>query len=150
MEKKKVDEILSNIDVPQTDNIKHHNEFKIPLLSYKKSSSVGLWLLIVPVVYIITFILKYEFELYKTFLDSVESVFTAVSANTFLTYLIPIIFVGTPLFVMIINLLAFSHYMADKTKKELIVTIKYRPLNIVLFLFSFAILIFAFLPDTMP
>lgn len=150
MKKVDVDNMLSSMDLPDPENIKHQQDLKIPLLSFKRSSKAGLWLLILPVIFIITVILKYELGIFSTFLDIVESFFKAIDRNMFLTYLIPLIFAGLPLLSMVINFLAVCHFSVIKEKKELLVTIKYRPLNIAVFLFSFAVLVFFLLPDNMP
>ena len=146
MKKEDVDKMLSGLEIPETENIQHQQELKIPLLSFKKSSRAGLWLLALPVIFAITAILKYDLVLSSPFLDFITGFFKVIDRNAFLTYLVPIIFIGFPLLAMIINLLAFCHFNQNE-KKELIITIKYRPLNITLFLFSFAIIIYFFLPD---
>ncbi|MFA7359395.1 MAG: hypothetical protein WC139_00005, partial [Candidatus Kapaibacterium sp.] len=148
--KEDVDKMLTNLNLPDPENIKHQNELKIPLLSFKKSSRAGLWLLLVPVVFAITVFLKYELGVFSSFLDVIVSFFAAISRNNLLTYLIPVIFIGLPLLAMIINFLAFCHFNFIKEKKELLVTIKYRPVNIAIFLFSFALLVFFFMPDRFP
>jgi len=51
---------------------------------------------------------------------------------------------------MVVNFLAICHFTSNKETRELHVTIKYRPLNIVVFLLSFAVLVYAFLPDALP
>lgn len=147
MKKEDVDNMLSGMDLPDPENIKHQQELKIPLLSYKRSSRAGLWLLLLPVVFAITFILKYELGILSPFLNVIQSFFAAIDRNKFLTFLIPIIFIGLPLLAMIINLLAFCHFTFNKEKKELLITMKYRPFNIVIFLFSFAVIVFFLLPD---
>lgn len=150
MKKEDVDNMLSRMDLPDPEKIKHQQELKIPLLSYKRSSKAGLWLLALPVLFAVTVIIKYEMGVFNSFLDIIEGFFTAINRNEFLTYLIPVIFIGLPLFSMIINFLAFCHFSYMKEKKELLITVKYRPLNIALFLFSFMIIVFFFLPDSMP
>ena len=138
---------LTNMQVPQPENILPHPELKIPLLSYRKSSKAGLWLLLVPITFAVVLILKTELGLQSTFLNLVTKFFGAIDDNAVLTYLIPVIFAGLPLVAMIINFLAICHFQQNKNAKELIMTIKYRPLNIAVFLISFAVLIFFLLPD---
>ena len=138
---------LSKMQVPQPENIMQHPELKIPFMSYKKSSKAGLWLLLVPITFAVVLILKTEMGLQSTFLNLFPKFFGAIDDNPVLTYLIPVIFAGLPLTAMIINFLAICHFRKNKQTKELIMTIKYRPLNIVVFLVSFAVLIFFLLPD---
>lgn len=147
MKNEDVDNMLSSIGLPDPEHIKHQQELKIPLLSYRRSSRAGLWLLILPVVWAITFILKYELGIFSSFLNVVRNFFAAIDRNQFLTYLIPVIFIGLPLLAMIINFLAFCHFAFDKTTKELLVTIKYRPFNMAVFLFAFAVMVYFLLPD---
>jgi hypothetical protein len=147
MKNEDVDKMLSNMELPDPENIKHQQELKIPLLNFKKSSRVGLWLLVLPVVFAITFILKYELRIFSPFINFIHGIFAAIDRNKFLTYLIPFIFLGLPLLAMTLNFLAFCHFTFVKEKKELLVTIKYRPFNIAVFLFAFAIIVFFLLPD---
>jgi len=147
MKKEDVDKMLSGMDLPDPENIQHQQELKIPLLSFKKSSRAGLWLLVLPMIVTITVILKYELGIFSSFLDLIRSFFAAIDKNQFLTFLIPVIFIGLPLTAMIINLLAFCHFTFVKEKKELLVTVKYRPFNIAVFLFAFAIIVYFLLPD---
>lgn len=147
MKKEDIETKLSSMDLPQPGNIPHQKELKIPLLSYKRSSRVGLWLLVVPAIVAVTILLKYELGLSSPFLDILQSFFAAIDGNSFFTYLIPFIFIGLPLLVMIVNLLAFCHFTVVEERKELVVTIKYRPLNITIFLFSMLVIVFFLLPD---
>jgi len=147
MKKENIDEMLSNIDLPDAENIKHQQELKIPLLNYKKSSRAGLWLLVLPAVVAITYTLRYELGIVSSFLENIKSFFAAIDKNQFFTFLIPVIFVGLPLIAMTLNFLAVCHFTTNKEKKELLITIKNRPVNIAVFLIAFAILVFFLLPD---
>lgn len=141
---------LKRMDLPRTDKVGHQQELKIPLLSYKRSSRAGLWLLAVPFIFAVTAILKYYWGVSLPASDLLVDFFDYVSGNQFLTILIPIIFVGLPLLVMTINFLAICHFASVREKRELLVTIKYRPVNIAMFLFSFVILVYFVLPDNLP
>ena len=139
--------MLNQMQTPEPENIMAQPELKIPFLSYRKSSRAGLWLLLVPLIFIITVFLKLILGAQSGYLDIVRKFFSAIDNNVVLTYLIPVIFVGLPFVAMIINFLAICHFQQNKKSKELIVTIKYRPLNIFIFLLSFAVLIYFLLPD---
>ena len=147
MKNDEVENMLSNMQMPEPENIMNSGDLKIPLLSFKRSSRAGLWLLIVPVIVAVTIFLKTELQINSGYFNFIQKFFAAIDNNSFLTYLIPVIFIGLPLLAMILNFLAICHFQQNKKMKELIVTIKYRPLNIAIFLFSFAVLIFFLLPD---
>jgi hypothetical protein len=142
--------MLEGMNLPDPGNPQHRQELKIPLLSYTKSSRAGLWLLTLPLLFALTILLKYRFGVLSPILNSIEGFFAYLSGNRLLTYLIPVIFVGLPLVAMIINFMAICHFGSAKEKRELLVTIKYRPLNIAIFFFSFAVLIYFILPDALP
>lgn len=142
--------MFNGMGLPDPGSMEHQQELKIPLLSYKRSSRAGLWLLTLPLVFAFTVLLKYQLRISSPVFNIVESFFGYVNSNRVLTYLIPVIFTGLPLFAMIINLLAFCHFAVVKAKRELLVTIKWRWLNIAIFLSSFAVLVYFLLPDNMP
>ena len=147
MKKENVDNMLSGMELPNPQNIKHQQEFKIPLLRFKRSSRAGFWLLVLPAIVALTVILKYEIGISATVLDIIGSIFKAIDRHPFLTFFIPVIFIGLPLLAMITNLLAFCHFTHNKTAEELLITVKYRPVNILIFLVSLMILVFFLLPD---
>lgn len=149
MKKEDVEMMLSGINPPKPEQIAHQQELKIPLLSYKRSSKAGLWLLILPVIAAITYILKHELAISSTFLNGIGNFIAAVDGNPILSFLIPVILIGLPFTAMIINLLACAHFALVRERKELLVTVKYRLANIGIFLVSFAILVFFLLPDRM-
>ena len=147
MKNEDIENILTHMQVPEPENIMQHPELKIPLLSYKKSSKAGLWLLLLPLIVAVTIVLKTVFGIQSNYINLVRKFFGAIDNNVVLTYLIPLIFVGLPLIAMIMNFLAICHFHQNNKAKELIMTIKYRALNIAIFLISFAILVFFLLPD---
>lgn len=147
MNKEEVENMLHGLQVPEPENIMERRELKIPLLSYRKSSRAGLWLLLLPLIVAITIFLKMELGVRSGYLELVRKFFSAIDNNAVLTYLIPLIFIGLPLLAMVLNLLAICHFQQNRKSKELIITVKYRPLNIAIFLLSFALLVFFLLPD---
>ena len=147
MKNEDVENMLNKMQIPEPENIMQQRELKIPFLSYRKSSKAGLWLLLVPGIVAVTILMKTVLGLQSGYINIVHKFFAFIDKNVVLTYLIPLIFVGLPLTAMIINLLSICHFQQNNKTKELIITIKYRPLNIVIFLISFAVLIFFLLPD---
>ena len=149
MKKDDIDSMLERVDPPKPERIAHQEELKLSLLRYRRSSKVGLWLLVLPVIVGITHVLKQELALSSGFLDGIRGVLAAIDSHPVFTVLIPIIFFGLPCAAMILNFLAVSHFALEKERKELLVTIRYRFVNIAVFLISFAVLVFFLLPDMM-
>lgn len=147
MKNENIEELLNNMEMPKPENIVAHPGLKIPLLSYRKSSRAGLWLLLVPLVVAIAAFVKTELHLQSGVFESLRPVFSFIDNNAVLTFLIPLIFIGLPLTVMVINVLAICHFQQNAKSKELVITIKYRVWNIVLIFLSLAVLVFFLLPD---
>lgn len=149
MNEEDLETMLNGINPPKPDQITHDEELKIPLLRYKRSSKAGLWLLTLPVIVAVTSFLKHELAISSPILNGIGGFIAAVDGNPVLSFLIPVVVLGLPCTAMIMNLLAFSHFAFVRERKELLVTLKYRPVNIGIFLFSFALLGFFFLPDVL-
>lgn len=141
--------MLDGINPPKPEGITHQEVLKIPLLRYRRSSKAGLLLLILPLIVAATSLLKRELGLSSPVLKSIGGIISAVDGNPVLSFLIPLIVLGLPLTAMIMNLLAFSHFTYVRERKELLVTLKYRPVNIGITLFSFVLLLFFFMPDVL-
>lgn len=150
MENEDIKNVLNQLELPEPEKLIHQKEFKIPLLSYKKSSRAGLWLLTIPLLFFITDFLKNELGLFSPILNGIMRIFKSVGDNGILTFLIPVIFLLLPLLAMILNLLSFCYFNYQKATKELLITVKYRPVNIAIFIISLAMLLFVFMPDSMP
>ena len=147
MKKDDVENMLTNMRIPEPENIVQPRDLKIPILSYRKSSKAGLWMLSLPLLVAVIIFLKTTIHVQSGYINWVPKVFGFIDDNIVLTYFIPLIFVGLPLLSLIINVLAICHFQPNKKAKELLVTIKYRPFNIVIVFISLAVLIFFLLPD---
>ncbi len=141
--------MLREIDPPKPEGLRHQEELKVPLLSYRRSSKAGLWFLVLPSLVAIVSLLKRELALSSPLLNGIGGLLAVLEGNPVLSLLIPLIALGLPCAAMTVNLLAFSHFAFANERKELIITLKHRPLNIAIFLFSLAILIFFFTPDAL-
>lgn len=150
MDNDNIDQRLSRMEVPKPGPLHHQGQLKVPLLSYRRSSRLGLALLVLPLLFFATVFLRYELGLSLSIVDIVARAFASISDSPILHLLIPVIFIGIPLYAMVINLLSFCHFASDPVSKEMLVTVKYRPLNMIVFLISFVVLVYAFLPDALP
>jgi hypothetical protein len=69
MKKQNIEGLLNDMPIPHPENLIQHHELKIPMLSYRKSSRAGLWLLLVPLTFAFTLLLKTELGIHPAFLD---------------------------------------------------------------------------------
>jgi hypothetical protein len=147
MKNEDIENMLNRMQVPQPEKVVQPRELKIPLFSYKRSSRAGLWLLLLPLTFALTIVVKIELGVQSQIIESVRNFFAFIDNHAVLTYLIPVLFLGFPLVAMVINLLAFCHFQKARNTKELIITVKHRPLNIAIFLISFALIVYFLQPD---
>ena len=147
MKDEDVERMLNRMHIPQPEKVVQPRELKIPLLSYRKSSKAGLWLLLLPLTFALTIALKIELGVQSQLINGVRKFFAFIDNHVLLTYLMPVIFMGFPIAAMVINFLAICHFQNNTETKELIITIKHRPLNIAIFLISFALIIYFLQPD---
>jgi len=83
----------------------------------------------------VKYLLGIDFKIFS----SLEEEMATLDKISYLKWLSPLLLVGLPLAGIGINLLAIAHFYWDKLKKELIITVKYRLVNILLLLLSIGI-----------
>jgi len=130
---------MENLKTPQADTSTHQQILKITLLNAKKSSRLAIVFIIIPCLFLFGVFVKYLLGIDFKIFSSLEDEMAALDKISYLRWLSPLLLAGLPLAGIVINLLAISHFYWDKMKKELIITIKYRLINIILLLISIAI-----------
>ena len=130
---------MENLKTPQADTSTHQQILKITLLNAKKSSRLAIVFIIIPCLFLFGVFVKYLLGIDFKIFSSLEDEMAALDKISYLRWLSPLLLAGLPLAGIVINLLAISHFYWDKMKKELIITIKYRLINIILLLISIGI-----------
>ncbi len=130
---------MENLKTPQADTSTHQQILKITLLNAKKSSRLAIVFIIIPCLFLFGVFVKYLLGIDFKIFSSLEDEMAALDKISYLRWLSPLLLVGLPLTGIVINLLAITHFYWDKMKKELIITIKYRLINIILLLISIGI-----------
>ncbi|KAB2922286.1 MAG: hypothetical protein F9K22_12020 [Bacteroidetes bacterium] len=149
MNTNEVDDMLTNLSTPSPDASGPQQELKIPLLSYRRSSRAGWWLLALPLTFITAALLK-RLGTPLPGADAVTGMYRTIEGHAVLTYLVPVIFLLLPLASMVITLLSFVHVSRPAGAGELVITLKYRPMALLIFLVSFALLVYVLTPDALP
>lgn len=145
MKEQEFEKQMEDLKTPQVDDIRHQQILKITLLNAKKSSQLGIAFIIVPCLFLLGVFIKYLLGIDFGIFTSIEETMATLDKTTSLKWIAPLLLVGLPLISIIINSLAITHFYWDNHKSELIITIKYRPLNIILLLISIAIVAIFFL-----
>lgn len=130
-----IDKKLGSMNLPDPD-IKPDESVKITLTQAKKSAAVGVWLVAVPLFFLFCITMKYIFMINLHFVDVFEEVVSALDKSAGTKWLSPLLFVGFPLIGILLNLLAIMHFEVNRTKQQMIVTVKMKWLNIFILLLS--------------
>jgi hypothetical protein len=139
MKENEFEKQMENLKTPTADTSSQQQTLKITLLNAKKSSRFGTAFIIIPCLFLFGVFLKYALGIDFKIFSSLEEEMATFDKISYLKWLSPFLLVGLPLAGIVLNLLAITHFYWDKLKRELIVTIKYRLVNIILLLISIAI-----------
>ncbi|MFN0275924.1 MAG: hypothetical protein ACKVPJ_09280 [Chitinophagales bacterium] len=145
MKEQEFEKQMENLKTPQIDDIKHQQILKITLLNARKSSQVGILFIIIPCLFLLGVFIKYLLGIDFGLFTAIEDKMAIFDKTSSLKWIAPLLLVGLPLISIIINSLAVMHFYLDSNKRELIITIKYRLLNIILLLISMGIVAVFFL-----
>lgn len=139
MDNKKFEERMENLKTPQVNDIQHQQRLKITLLNANKSSQIGIAFIAIPCLFLMGVFIKYWLGIDFKIFTVIEDGMSNLDEITYLKWIAPLLLVGLPLISIVINSLAITHFYWDKSNKELLMTVKYRLLNIVLLLISIGI-----------
>lgn len=139
MEDKNFKEQMENIKTPQVNDISHQQILKVNLLNARKSSRIGIAFIAIPCLFLFGVFIKYFLGLHFPVFTSLEDAMANLDKIPFAKWISPVLLVGLPLIAIIINTLAITHFYRDKPRKELLITIKIRLLNILIVVISLCI-----------
>lgn len=128
-----LEELLENMEQPSIEVINHSKEFRLTLLNTKKSALVGILLLILPFLFILGVIFKHYLRLDFEILTSVYTWIGAIDHKygdgSILNWIIRFLLLGGPLLAILINLISVMHIRFEKSRKEIIISLKMKWLN---------------------
>jgi hypothetical protein len=139
MKENEFEKQMENLKTPNADTSSQQQILKITLLNAKKSSRFGIAFIIIPCLFLFGVFLKYALGIDFKIFSSLEDEMAMLDKTSYLKWLSPLLLVGLPLAGIVINLLVITHFYWDRLKKEFIITIKYRLVNIILLLISISI-----------
>jgi hypothetical protein len=139
MEEKDFTKTLENLEKPEFKNIKPDKNLKLTIISSKKSAAIGFWLLVVPCYFLFMVFVKYFFNINLRVIDIFEDFVASFDKSPVTKFIAPLFFVGLPIAGIIINLLSIMFFEYDKEQKRINISIKLKPLNILLLIISLAV-----------
>jgi len=130
---------MEKLDTPQVNDISHQQIVKVNLLNARKSSRIGIAFIVVPCLFLLGVFIKYFLGINLQVFSAFEDAMSNLDKTPFLKWISPLLLVGLPLLGIIFNTLAITHFYRNKQRKELLITIKYRLLNIIVLIISLCI-----------
>jgi hypothetical protein len=120
---------LDGMERPELTSKLHQKQLKLVLLSARRSSWIGFVLITLPSLFMFGVITKYGFRIDVPVFTALEETMAAVDRTAF-RFVSPLILVGAPLAALVMNLLAVMHFQIDRSRRELQITVKLKPLNL--------------------
>ena len=123
---------MQNIETPNVSSSAYGSAFKMRLLNTRKSGYLGIFLIILPIIFITGMIFKYNFGIELPVIYPLSSWIGEMDKVILLKYFIRFLLVGGPLMAFILNLLSILHLYYDKERKELIFSVKISWFNLII------------------
>ncbi|HEU0064009.1 MAG TPA: hypothetical protein VFQ58_03225 [Flavisolibacter sp.] len=140
MEKDDLINKLEHMKKPEIVSETHQAHLKLTLMSARKSARIGIFLALIPVVFLLCIFLKYILHWNVLTFNSFENWMSEMDKRPVLKILMPLVLVGGPLLGLALNLLAILHVEWKKSPHELLITLRLKWKNIVLIIFCLLIL----------
>jgi hypothetical protein len=130
MNEKELTKQLEGMERPDVSSSLHQKQLKLVLLSARRSSWIGVVLIVAPCLFMFGVILKYGFRVDIPVFTALEETMATID-QTFLRFVPPLILVGGPLVGLAVNLLAVMNFQFDRPGRELQMTVKLKSVNLV-------------------
>jgi len=140
MQEENFEQSLENLSTPGVDRIQHQQLLKIAIVNAKKSSRWGLVFILIPCLFLIGIYLTHVLDLRIPSFTAFEDWMARIDKIPLLKWIFPLLLLGLPLVGFILNALAVTHFYWEKKSKELMITLKWKPLNIMILVISGVIL----------
>jgi hypothetical protein len=132
---------MENLNIPNTDFVKHQETLKIGLTNASKSARIGILFIALPLLLVVLAYLKIRLLVEFNFFNNIEQFVSQDAHSDPFSWIFHLLLLGLPIVAIIINLLAITHFYIHKPNKELIITIRYRLKNLIVIIVSAIVLI---------
>jgi hypothetical protein len=129
MEKDNLIEYLKDIPKPVPTPAPDQKILKVSLLDARRSSRIGFWLIALPGIVILLFIIQNLFH-FDTYLPGWVGRNVSSPSTPVRVLLVFVFLVGFPLIAIVLNLLSISYFKYDKAKREFNIIFRIRWWNI--------------------
>lgn len=132
---------METLQKPEIDDLPQMRDFKLVLLNSKKSATLGIWLVAVPLFFLFCVCMKYAFHINLHFFDVVEDTVASMDKSSGIPFLSAILLAGLPILGFAVNALSLIHVQFEKqvSEKKLLISIRIQWANIIIMTISFII-----------
>ena len=123
---------MEKLQKPSVNPEAAERQFKLMLMNTRKSAIWGIWLILIPFLFLLANVLKETFGWNWGISNAFIEFVARLDQQTSTSWLTPVIFVLLPGIAIIINILAIVHFTYNKSSRELTITIKMNWKNIIL------------------
>jgi len=133
---KKMDELKK----PDFAGKEPNKKLKLAIINSKRSGALGVWFLLVPCYFLFMIVMKYYFNVNLHVIDIFEDFIASLDKSPLTKFIAPLFFVGFPIAGIVMNLLSVMFFEYDKKQKQINMSIKLKPLNILIVIISVSVL----------
>lgn len=130
---------LENLKTPEIEP-RPPEELKMTILNAKRSATLGVWFVLIPLYFLGGVLMKYIFHVNLGLIDATEELMASLDRSMALKWVAPLLLMGLPLAAVALNILAIVHFGFDRERRLFSVTVKLRWLNIVILAVSAGII----------
>lgn len=145
---------MENLQVPDINPEQHPRMVKMAIMNAERSAALGVWLIVMPCYFLLCVFMYYFFHIHSGWFAAMFTLLSSLDKTPYIDFLGPLILVVLPIVCIIINALSIIHVQVEKhgpqqsKAREFGITIKIKPLNILLILISLAV-VFVFIAYVM-
>ena len=140
MDEKEFIDKMDNLKKPGFENTPPDKMLKLAIVNSKKSATIGVWFLAVPLYFLLMVFMKYYFNVNLHVIDIFEEFISSLDKSPATKLITPLFFVGLPIIGITINILSIMFFEYDKKQKRINISIKLKWINILILLASIGIL----------
>lgn len=122
MEKDELEQKLENLKRPEFSSETHKRQLKLTLLYAKRTAWWGTLFVIVPALFLLAVFLKYGLGIGFVFDPLDKFIFAPIRQSNY-KFLEPLLLFVVPLFALVINIIAITHFSIQKSDAEVEITV---------------------------
>ena len=130
---------MESLQKPDVSGVQPPGELKLMIVNAQRSAAIGVWFVAVPCFFLACVVMKYIFRLNLGLLDTFEEMMAAIDKNPNTWWIQPVLLMGLPLISIMLNALAILHFKWGADRQSLIITLKFKWLNILVLAVSLAV-----------